>query len=350
MDNNEPTPGIGHILANALPLIGRVGAAVGGILGMLAALKAFTNEIVSAIEGLVLISTVVSSAFVIWSRTPRTVDETRVTIPVYSRKNRAVAAVALAVSALLLVAFSYRIVTNFVNQGNIAQATTTTTPTTLALAPSPPFERTRLGGFSATATALALLPSRTPAPSNTSTPPASFTPIPLSQITDVSLLNKLGADALAAKNYRLAFGFYSRALQVDATNAVSQLGYGETHFFLGNESTAQTALRTALQLDPKLVDAHAYLAYLYDQQQDYPRARAEYEEFSRNAPKDSPLIASIRERVNQLSSRNSIPTATPLLTGVPTLSLTQTLTPTLTQTPTLTATQTLTPTRTATPK
>jgi hypothetical protein len=367
MDNNEPTPGLGHLLANALPLIGRVGAAVGGILGMLAALRAFTNEIATAVEGLVLVSAAVASAIVVWSRSIRNVEDTRVSVPIYSRRNRAVAGVALGVSALLLVALTFRVIANFVNQDISTRATISPTSVPLvAAAISPTLERPRTSGPNPTAGSSLQLASRTPVPSITPTPPPSFTSIPLTQLTDVQLLNKLGAEALAGKNYRTALGFFSRSLQVDATNPLSQLGFGETHFFLGNESAAQTALRMALQLDPKQVDAHAYLAYLYDQQQDYARARAEYDEFSRNAAKENPLLAAARDRLNQLTNRNPIPSATPLIVTIgtvtpaalasqtptlpPTLAPTATLSPTLAPTLTLQPTLIFTPTRTSTPK
>jgi len=357
MDNTDPSPGIKHLFENALPLIGRVGAIAGGILSLVAALRTITNEIVIAVEGVALVSAVVSSAFVVWSRTTRRVDEKSIRVPHYSRKNRFIAGFVFSISALLLLGFVYRVGGDLLSHERENQISAIRTPRAQL---TPPNERTRPSGLIATIVAPASLTSTpTPGQPTATVPPPTFTAIPLNQITDVNTLNKLGTDALAAKNYRAAFGFFSRALQVDATNAPAQLGYGETQFYLGNEFPAQSALRTALQLNPGLVDAHAYLAFVYDQQQDYARARAEYEEFARVAPKDNPLYQQVRERVIQLSGKGSIPTATVVnanLTPSPTASatLTNTATPTITATQTFSPTATVlpsaSPTRIATPK
>ena len=100
----------------------------------------------------------------------------------------------------------------------------------------------------------------------------SVTPV-IGLIGDVRVLNKMGFDALATKNYTVAVPAFFRALEVDATNAQAQLDLGEAYYFAAQYAMAINPLRTALQLNATLNDAHAYLGLVYEQRSD-PRSRA----------------------------------------------------------------------------
>ena len=93
-------------------------------------------------------------------------------------------------------------------------------------------------------------------------------------------------------------------------------------------NAAYNPLRTALQLNPNLVEAHAYLGFVYDYRSDFVRARAEYEEFLRVAPHEHDLRDDVTERLKKLSGNGPYPTLTPLTF----VSLTPTGSPTLTPT------------------
>jgi Tfp pilus assembly protein PilF len=327
MDNGESTAGLSHLFKNALPLVGRIGAIVGGIFSLLAVLERVSGEIITAVEGLLLFTAIISSAIVVLSRTSKTLDDQTLSVPHFSRINRTIAAIFLVGSSALMVAFVARIGIDAINRQQREG---------LAIASrTPPADRTRFGTVSTLAAAA------TPA---TPTLAPTLIPIPLSQITDVTLLNRMGYEALAAKDHIRAVNLFSRALQVDATNANSQLGLGEAYYFSSNEGQAFNAFRIALQLNPSLVDAHAYLGFIYDHRQDSAKAKAEYEEFLRLAPRENALLPSIRERLNQLTGRAPFPSLTPLITSI----ATNTITPTITTTasPSILATLTLTPTAT----
>jgi hypothetical protein len=148
---------------------------------------------------------IVASAVVVWRRETREVDGVARSLPLYPKRHRRIALVVLDVTALLTVLFTIRVGSDYLrseqadrqNSASVSPvpvATNGGTPSpTIAGAPS----ATRISG------------SATPA---------------FGQIGDVKVLNKMGFDALATKNYTVAVPAFFRALEVDATNAQAQLG------------------------------------------------------------------------------------------------------------------------------
>jgi hypothetical protein len=95
-----------------------------------------------------------------------------------------------------------------------------------------------------------------------------------------------------------------------------------------------------------LVNAHAYLGFVYDYRSGFVRARAEYEEFLRIAPREHDLRDDVSERLKTLSGKPSFPSLTPQM------NLSPTATPTIippTLTPAITATKPVTTPVSATP-
>lgn len=353
--------GLGQIFKDALPIVGRVGAVAGGMVGILNVFEKFSGQLVTAIEGLLLLTAVITSALVVTTKTTKVVEEKTIKVPNYPKRHRVVAGGVLAISSVLLLLFVIRIGMDLLNstperqQQNIAaratqlskqqpaqstadrlrQLTGTISPgaqTNIARTPPPTFT------FAPT-----VLPSLTFTPA-----PPTVTPTPnVAQLTDINTLNRLGQEALNNKTYDRAVFIFNRALQVEATNAQAQYGLGVGYFYLNNYNAAFNPLSTALRLNPDFREAHAYLGFIYDYRQDYVKARVEYEEYIRIAPQNAPLRNDVNERLKVISGRGSPPTLTPYSTATssPTLTPTEKITPTL-STPTITGAP---PTSTSTP-
>jgi hypothetical protein len=248
---------------------------------------------------------------VVFHRTPRVVDAKPTRAYSYSQQTRTIAAIVMTLAAFFLIGFAIR------HSANIFRTLSRDRANAPARAPVRPLTSLtpdRKSGTPTNASALASAATSTLAPS----PTLTVTPFPIDQMTDLTFLLKSGNDALAAKNYSPAVAYFSRALQIDATNARAQLGLGQAHYFLNNVNAAFSPLRTALQLNPALFEAHAYLGFVYDYRADFPRARAEYEEFLRVAPRDHDLRDDVSERLKKVSGSANFPTLTPQPTVTPT--------------------------------
>ena len=349
----ESLTGWSHLGKTALPLLGRVGTIVGGIFSMLVVFKQISGEIITTIEGFVLVVAALSSGIVVFHQTSIIVNEKKKRVYSYSGKSRTIAVIVMIVASVLLVFFFVRLWTS-VNASTVPQAT--------AIAKQTPAPLTRPAGGNKTGSTLApptLIPSATPSATSTSTttptPTANptSTPLPLTrtptatvqvidQITDVSLLNKFGNEAIAARRYGQAVTFFTRAVYVEATNAQAQFGLGQAYFYQNNLSAATQPFQIALGLDAKLQDAHAYLGWIYDYRQDKAKAIAEYDVFLKAAPRDDPFRPDIADRMKQLTTNAPAPTLTPIGNppALPTATTIATPTPAR---PTLTATPLGTP-------
>jgi Tfp pilus assembly protein PilF len=304
-----------HLGKTALPLIGRIGTIVGGIVSLLAVFEKVSGEIVAAVEGTLLITAVVSSGIVVFHRSTEIVDGNPKSLPSYTATHRRIAATVGILAGILLTFFLVRMI----NLAAAPQPVDRARPPVnrlLTRTPGSPARETE----SAAATLLPLNPQRTstvtpprPTFSPTSRPNATRAPATLGidQTTDVTVLNGLGLDALTNQNYPQAVIIFSRTLQIQATNAQAQFGIGQAHYLMNNFNAAFNYFRTALELNPNLNTAHAYLGYIYDRRDDYVKARVEYEEFLRVAPKDDPLRSDVQERLRQVYGPTPVPSLTP---------------------------------------
>jgi Flp pilus assembly protein TadD len=346
MANSNPETGLTHLGKTALPLIGRIGTIAGGIVSLLAVFETISGEIMTTISAFVVVAVFVVTAIVVFHQTTQVVDEKPIRVYSYSQRARVVSAIAMTIAAFFLVGFTIHFGANMMRplQNRFNFGARPTARPFLTLTP----ERTGKPGAPTTIPTLPASPTTT----TTSTPALptrtlTVTPFPIDQMTDINVLLKLGNDAHAAKNHSLAVSYFSRALQIDATNALAQFGLGRAHFFLNNVNAAYNPLRTALELDPKLVDAHAYLGFVYDYRSDFVRARAEYEEFLRIAPRDHDLRDDVTERLKILSGKSSFPTLTPQMNPSPTATspvIPPTFTPTIPTTKPMTTPVSTTPT------
>ncbi|MEP7198558.1 MAG: tetratricopeptide repeat protein [Chloroflexota bacterium] len=295
MQPEQTAGGLSTLIKSVAPLVGRVSAAVGGVLGLLAALKQVSGEVVTAIEGVLLVAAIVASAVVVWGRHTQTVEGNPVTLPLYPRRHRRIALGVLTVACVLTVLFVARIGADYLRgedsgrQAGVGRLT-----------PRPQQQVTR-----------AVNPTVPPATTATAT--ATGTPN-VNLTTDVVALNRFGFEAIASKNYTQALGIFNRALQIQATNGRAQLGLGEAYYFLAQYAAAIQPLQNAPKLDPNLVEAHAYLGFVHEARQDFVRARIEYEEFIRVGV--APSYTELRSQVTDALKRISAVRGT--LTPVPT--------------------------------
>ncbi len=349
--------GLSQILKDAMPLIGRIGAVAGGMVGLLNVFEKFSGDLIIAVEGLLLLTAVITSALVFVSKNVRVVEGARVQSPAYPRAHRIVASAVLAVSSILLLLFVNRVGAELLNRG--AQ------PPAQAGAPTPIAQITgerRALTVTAAARTLTILPKAgSPAATSrpTGIPTFTFTPGPptvtptvnVNTATDVNLLLRLGQETLTAKVYDRAVTIFNRVLQIEATNPQAHLGAGIGYFFLNNHNSAFNSLQNALRLNPAFSEAHAYLGFIYDYRQDYVKARLEYEQYLKTAAQNAPLRVDVTERSRALSARAAPPTLTPLISATPTATLTgapptSTNTPGATPSVTITIPASVTPTRT----
>jgi len=352
----ETLTGWSHFSKTALPLLGRVGTVVGGVFSLLAVFEKISGEIVTTIEGFVLVVAVLSSGIVLFNRAWVILADQKKLVYTYSRRARAIAGIVLAISSILLVFFLLRLWMPNIPGARIAGGQGKQTPTA-------GFTRTaERGGGKPGATPApntvipTAIPTSTPTPTWTPTNPVSSTPsraatlpatLPpaktatatptiLDQITDVNLLLKLGNDALDLKKYSQATSIFTRATFIEATNALAQYGLGQAYFYQNNLNQATEPFQNALRLNANLHDAHAYLGWIYDYRQDKAKAIAEYDVFLKAAPRDDPLRPEILDRERQLTSSTPAPTLTPIggtPASSPTTRLSPTATPTLTSIP-----------------
>jgi tetratricopeptide (TPR) repeat protein len=284
MEPEETAGGIAYLIRSVTPVIGRVGAVASGIIGLLIALEKVSGEIITALGGFLLVVTIVASAVVVWGRQTRDVGGTPRSLPLYPKRHRRIALAVLLVTALLTVLFTVRVSGDYLRSEQAARQAAAVDVTPLpTVAVAPP------------ATAL----------------PGSPTSV-FGRVGDVKSLNQTGFDALATRNYTIAISAFFRALEVDATSAQSQLGLGESYYYTAQYTMAVLPLRTALQLNSTLNDAHAYLGLVYEQRGDLVRARVELEEYLRISPKDAPLRAVVTDALKRVAnSSRTGPTPAP---------------------------------------
>lgn len=331
----DTATGWSHLGKTALPLIGQVGAVIGGVFSMLAVFEKISGEIVTTVEGFILVAAIIASGIVVFYRQSIIVDEQKKNVYLYPRKARIIAAMVMTIAGILLAVFILRLwvtanggsirapfsgggrQTPFAGLTRNADRADKIPPT---FTPSTP---TRATNSTAVPTTLATnTPSLTPPPPKTATATTATTP-PIDQITDVSLLIKMGNDALTAKRYSQAQNYFTRATFVEATNAQAQFGLGQAQFYQNNFNSALEPFQIALRLNANLFAAHAYLGWIYDYRQDKARAVAEYDVFLKAAPRDDPLRPDISDRMKQLINTSIAPTltpnATPAATATPTI-------------------------------
>jgi predicted Zn-dependent protease len=124
------------------------------------------------------------------------------------------------------------------------------------------------------------------------------------------LLRDNAADDLRHGRFALARRQLEHVLAAEPTDARAQLGYGDVHRLQAQRAPtpeareaeirqARARYARALALDPALAQAHRQLGLLYYQQQSFARARAELQEYLRQAP-TAPDAARISEYVREL--------------------------------------------------
>jgi hypothetical protein len=282
--------GLRDLVKKSIPLVSQVGAVTGGLVSLLAALEKVSGELTMALAGFMLVAAMVSSGIVIWGRTTRGAGKAVVSVPLFSRAHRRTAGIALVVSIVLLILFLVQVgvaLSRPSGQGRFAINPSMPGGNARAVRPTPtPTTVTPLAG-----------PSSTPALSPTETRTAL--PAAPSPVVGAAALVTQGFAALSEQDYARALSLFDRALQTDATSGRAQLGLGEAYYYLADYRAAIPPLRLALQLDPDLNEAHAFLGFAYDDSQDSVRARAEYGEFLRVAPIDSPLRSQVEERFSR---------------------------------------------------
>ena len=126
-----------------------------------------------------------------------------------------------------------------------------------------------------------------------------------------SLLRDNAADDLRRGRFTLARRQLEQVLTAEPTDALAQVHYGDLHRLQSQRAATpeerETEIRQArfrytraLALDPALAQAHRQLGLLYYQQQSFARARAELEEYLKQAP-TAPDAARISEYVRELA-------------------------------------------------
>jgi beta-barrel assembly-enhancing protease len=125
-----------------------------------------------------------------------------------------------------------------------------------------------------------------------------------------SLLRDNAADDLRRGRFALARRQLEHVLAAEPTDALAHVHYGDLHRLQSQRAAtpeereteirqARSRYTRALVLDPALAQAHRQLGLLYYQQQSLARARAELEEYLKQAP-TAPDAARISEYLREL--------------------------------------------------
>lgn len=112
-DQMDTTAGLGHLFKNAIPLVSRVGFITGGIVTLWGVIQKASGEIITGVEGFLVIATMITSGMVVFWRIPKIVDDQTKSVPLYPRRHRVIAGVILAISSVLSVALAIRIGSHF---------------------------------------------------------------------------------------------------------------------------------------------------------------------------------------------------------------------------------------------
>jgi Tfp pilus assembly protein PilF len=124
------------------------------------------------------------------------------------------------------------------------------------------------------------------------------------------LLRDNAADDLRRGRFALARRQLEHVLAAEPTDALAHVHYGDLHRLQSQRAAtpeereteirqARSRYTRALVLDPALAQAHRQLGLLYYQQQSLARARAELEEYLKQAP-TAPDAARISEYLREL--------------------------------------------------
>jgi tetratricopeptide (TPR) repeat protein len=102
-----------------------------------------------------------------------------------------------------------------------------------------------------------------------------------------ALLEKAGFDALRAGDAQAAAAAFDEALLGDPKNARLHLGAGVAAFLQRRDADARKSLARAIELQPRLADAHEVLGQVLHRGGDFPGAIREYERLVAIAPERS---------------------------------------------------------------
>ncbi len=109
MEHGEGTGGIVQIFKNAIPLISRVGVLAGGIVTLLSVLGRVSGTIVTALEGFLLLATVITSGMVAFGRTQKVIEGKTKIIPLYPPRQRRIAMIFFILAGVFASYFFIRI-------------------------------------------------------------------------------------------------------------------------------------------------------------------------------------------------------------------------------------------------
>ena len=83
---------------------------------------------------------------------------------------------------------------------------------------------------------------------------------------------ELGQEQVLKHKYKPAKNYYAKALKGDPKNLDALFGYGQTSYYLNEIENSKRAFNKMLEIDPQNAQAHAYIAKIYAEDENYMRA------------------------------------------------------------------------------
>jgi len=120
---------------------------------------------------------------------------------------------------------------------------------------------------------------------------------------DTAVMQQLADVYYQAGDFATAGTFFDKMLAVEPESISALLGRGATAYNVGNSTGAEKDWRAVVAVDPKNVDAHYYLGFMYldSPTPDMEKVKAEWSKVIELAP-DSDIAKTIQQHLDSLSS------------------------------------------------
>jgi cytochrome c-type biogenesis protein CcmH/NrfG len=125
---------------------------------------------------------------------------------------------------------------------------------------------------------------------------------------DTAVMQQLADVYYQAGDFATAGTFFDKILVIEPENISALLGRGATAYNVGNSTGAEKDWRAVIAVDPKNVDAHYYLGFMYldSESPDMAKVKAEWNKVIELAP-DSDIAKTIQQHLDSLAA---LPSAT----------------------------------------
>jgi len=126
---------------------------------------------------------------------------------------------------------------------------------------------------------------------------------------DTTVMQQLADLYYQAGDFATAGTFFDNIVELEPENTNALLGRGATAYNVGDQTLAEKDWRAVIAIDPKNVDAHYYLGFMYldSESPDMAKVKAEWNKVIEIAP-DSDIAKTIQQHLDSLAALPSAST------------------------------------------